>query len=75
MDIIKILDQIKASILKTYKLFKSNEQEIRKRFYEIVKDKSENNNEQVKKDVQDQLKRLPKLESKNKRLAKLLKEI
>ena len=35
----KILKQIKSTILKTYKLFKSNEKEIRERFYEITKSK------------------------------------
>ena len=31
----KILEKIKSTILNTYKLFKSNKNEIRKRFYEI----------------------------------------
>ena len=44
----KILEQIKSTILKTYKLFKNNEKEIRKRFYEIAKSKRiENKNEQL----------------------------
>ncbi len=34
---IKILKQIKSSILKTYKLFRNNYEEIIKKFYEIAK--------------------------------------
>ena len=44
----KILEQIKSTILKTYKLFKSTEKEIRKRFYEIAKGRNEDKNEQFK---------------------------
>ncbi len=44
---IKILEQVKSTILKTYKLFKSNEKEIRKRFYEIDKGRNEDKNEQL----------------------------
>ncbi len=39
---IKILEQIKANIRKTYNLFKNNEGEICKRYYEIAKSKNEN---------------------------------
>ena len=44
---IKILKQIKSTILKTYKLFKSNEKEIHKRFYDIAKGRNEDKNEQL----------------------------